>query len=46
MMGYGKSIEVTIEEGTVAVRDYGRGGAERYNMTADKEFDEQRSGNS
>lgn len=25
MMGYGKSIEVTIEEGTVAVRDYGRG---------------------
>lgn len=24
-MGYGKSIEVTIEEGTVAVRDYGRG---------------------
>ena len=26
MMGYGKSIEVTIEEGTVAVRDYGRGG--------------------
>ncbi|MDH6344043.1 topoisomerase-4 subunit B [Parabacteroides sp. PFB2-12] len=25
MMGYGKTIEVTIEEGTVAVRDYGRG---------------------
>ena len=25
MMGFGKTIEVTIEEGTVAVRDYGRG---------------------
>lgn len=25
MMGYGKTIEVTVEEGTVAVRDYGRG---------------------
>lgn len=25
MMGYGKTIEVTIEEGTVCVRDYGRG---------------------
>ncbi|GAB6393757.1 MAG: type IIA DNA topoisomerase subunit B [Bacteroidales bacterium] len=25
MMGYGKVIEVTVEEGTVAVRDYGRG---------------------
>ena len=25
MMGYGKTIEVTIEEETVAVRDYGRG---------------------
>ncbi len=25
MMGYGKSIEVTIEEGVVKVRDYGRG---------------------
>lgn len=25
MMGYGKTIEVTIEEGTVSVRDYGRG---------------------
>jgi topoisomerase-4 subunit B len=25
MMGYGKSISVTIEEGTVSVRDYGRG---------------------
>ncbi len=25
MMGYGKSIEVTIGDGTVAVRDYGRG---------------------
>ena len=25
MMGYGKTIEVTVEEGTVSVRDYGRG---------------------
>jgi len=25
MMGYGKTIEVTIEEGTVSVRDFGRG---------------------
>ena len=25
MMGYGKSIEVTVEEGAVSVRDYGRG---------------------
>lgn len=25
MMGYGKTIEVTVEEGSVAVRDYGRG---------------------
>ena len=25
MMGYGKSIEVTVNEGTVSVRDYGRG---------------------
>ena len=25
MMGFGKTIEVTVEEGTVAVRDYGRG---------------------
>ncbi|MCE5227574.1 MAG: ATP-binding protein, partial [Porphyromonadaceae bacterium] len=25
MMGYGKSIEVTVEEGSVTVRDYGRG---------------------
>ncbi|MDR2968019.1 MAG: type IIA DNA topoisomerase subunit B, partial [Tannerellaceae bacterium] len=25
MMGYGKTIEVTVEEGTVCVRDYGRG---------------------
>jgi len=25
MMGYGKTIEVTVEEGTVAIRDYGRG---------------------
>ena len=25
MMGFGKTIEVTIEEGTVSVRDYGRG---------------------
>ncbi len=25
MMGYGKTIEVTVEEGTVAVRDHGRG---------------------
>lgn len=25
MMGYGKTIEVTIEDGTVSVRDYGRG---------------------
>ncbi|MDL2222141.1 type IIA DNA topoisomerase subunit B [Parabacteroides sp. OttesenSCG-928-N08] len=25
MMGYGKTIEVTVEEGTVTVRDYGRG---------------------
>lgn len=25
MMGYGKSIEVTIDEGFVSVRDYGRG---------------------
>jgi len=25
MMGYGKSIDVTIEEGVVTVRDYGRG---------------------
>ena len=25
MMGFGKTIEVTIEEGTVAVRAYGRG---------------------
>lgn len=25
MMGYGKSIEVTLEEGAVSVRDYGRG---------------------
>jgi topoisomerase-4 subunit B len=25
MMGYGKSIEVTVEEGAVTVRDYGRG---------------------
>lgn len=25
MMGYGKIIEVTVEEGTVSVRDYGRG---------------------
>lgn len=25
MMGYGKTIEVTVKEGTVAVRDYGRG---------------------
>ncbi|GHT28062.1 DNA topoisomerase (ATP-hydrolyzing) [Bacteroidia bacterium] len=25
MMGYGKTIEVKIEEGTVSVRDYGRG---------------------
>ena len=25
MMGYGKTIKVTVEEGTVSVRDYGRG---------------------
>ncbi|MDH6356379.1 DNA topoisomerase IV subunit B [Parabacteroides sp. PF5-9] len=25
MMGYGRTIEVTVEEGTVMVRDYGRG---------------------
>lgn len=25
MMGYGKTIEVTVEEGVVSVRDYGRG---------------------
>jgi topoisomerase-4 subunit B len=25
MMGYGKSIEITVEEGVVTVRDYGRG---------------------
>ncbi len=25
MMGYGKTIKITIEEGTVEVRDYGRG---------------------
>ena len=25
MMGYGKTIEVTVEEGTVSVRDFGRG---------------------
>jgi topoisomerase-4 subunit B len=25
MMGYGKTIEVRVEEGTVSVRDYGRG---------------------
>ncbi len=25
MMGYGKTIEVMVEEGTVSVRDYGRG---------------------
>lgn len=25
MMGYGKTIEVTIKDGTVSVRDYGRG---------------------
>ncbi len=25
MMGYGKTIEVTVEEGAVSVRDYGRG---------------------
>ena len=25
MMGYGKTIEVTVEEGCVSVRDYGRG---------------------
>ena len=25
MMGYGKSIEVTLQEGCVSVRDYGRG---------------------
>jgi topoisomerase-4 subunit B len=25
MMGYGKSIDITIEEGVVTVRDYGRG---------------------
>ena len=25
MMGFGKTIEVTVEEGTVTVRDYGRG---------------------
>lgn len=25
MMGYGKTIEITVEEGTVNVRDYGRG---------------------
>ena len=25
MMGYGKKIDITIEEGTVSVRDYGRG---------------------